>query len=76
MAISTASPYTTAPDLVSLPEASALLKDTGHPAAPRTLKRRAVAAGVALEKRGTTYYASWSDLLLLHAEMVDSRPGR
>jgi hypothetical protein len=64
-----------APDLVSLTEASALFAETGHPVATRTLKKWAVKHGVTIHSRGAGRddYASWSDLLEVHAIEVDRR---
>lgn len=56
-------------DIVSLQEASELFRETGHPATPRTLRRRARAAAVPLVQHGVYYYASFSDLLVVHAAM-------
>jgi len=77
MAVTTtvASPYAFNTDLVSLVEASALFAKTGHPATPRTLKRWAVKHGVTVERAGRDDIASWSDLLVVHAEEVDRRTG-
>src|ERR1044072_751968 len=77
VAMSTPMPHTesVAPDLVSLTEASALFAETGHPVAPRTLKKGAVKHGVTIHSRGAGRddYASWSDLLEVHAIEVDRR---
>jgi hypothetical protein len=69
-------PYSPESDLVSLAEASELLRDTGHEASVKVLKRRAVRAGKPVKRVGRADYASWSDLLEVHAAMVDeqSRP--
>lgn len=56
-------------DIVSLQEASAMFQETGRPASPRTLKRRARAAGVTVVRHGAADHASFSDLLQVHAAM-------
>jgi hypothetical protein len=73
VAISTPSPYSAESDLVSLQEASELFRDTGHEASVKVLKRRAVRAGKPVRRVGRSDYASWSDLLEVHADMVDER---
>jgi hypothetical protein len=78
MAIATLSP--TAPlesgsDVVSLREASVLFAQTGHPVNPRTLKRWCVKREVAVVQHGRDNWASWSDLLEIHAAEVDARQG-
>lgn len=75
MAVTTLSPapYGPVSDVVSLQEASELFRDTGHEASPRTLKRRALRAGKPVTRVGRADYASWSDLLEVHADMVDER---
>jgi hypothetical protein len=72
MAIANPSPYAATSDLVSLREACDLLEETGRPVAPRTLKKHALAHKpdpVEIIRCGRTDYASWSDLLDVHAEL-------
>ncbi|MCX4911889.1 hypothetical protein [Streptomyces sp. NBC_00878] len=77
MAITTLStaPYGPASDMVSLQEASELFRDTGHEASVKVLRRRAVRAGKPVKRVGRADYASWSDLLEVHAAMVDEKAG-
>ncbi|MFD0509383.1 hypothetical protein ACFQ0G_53755 [Streptomyces chiangmaiensis] len=74
MAIATVSPIPSgvASDLVTLQEASALFEATGHPVRPRTLKRWCVAEEVEVIRHGRDDWASWSDLLEIHARKVDA----
>ena len=76
MAIASLSPYIPAADMVSLQEASELFRETGHEASPRTLKRRLIAAGYECVRRGRDDCASWTQLLKVHANMVDERTSR
>jgi altronate dehydratase len=76
LAVSTLNPYSgIASDLVSLKEASALLSETGpgREASPRTLKRWAVKHRVNVHRVGKEDYASWTDLLEVHAREIDRR---
>ena len=73
VAITSPSPYVPAADLVSLQEASDLFWETGHEAAPRTLKRWLTKAGIPCVRRGRDDYASWTELLKLHRQVVDGR---
>lgn len=73
MAISTPSPYSAKSDLVSLTEASELFRETGHPASVKVLRRRAVRAEKPIHRIGGADHASWSDLLEVHADMVDEK---
>ena len=79
MAVTTLSPYsgpTPYSDLVTFEEASALFRETGHPASVRTLRRLVRLHGTGTERHGRTDYASWSDLLEIHARWVDARSGQ
>jgi hypothetical protein len=78
MAITTLSPapYGPASDVVSLTEACELFRDTGHEASVKVLRRRAARAGVTVTRIGRCDYASWSDLLQVHAAMVEEQQGR
>jgi hypothetical protein len=73
MAVSTLSPSAESLDEVSLDEASALFERTGHPVRTRTLRRWCDKHGVEVIHRGRSNYASWSDLLIVHAKEVDAR---
>jgi hypothetical protein len=74
MAISVHSPYANT-ELITMKEASALLSEGGRKARvdPRTLKRWALKHGVTVERRGRDVWASWTDLLEVHATEVDRR---
>lgn len=64
-------------DLVTLEEASLLLKPTGHPVTRKTLKRWCLKHGVTVYgRRGSEDWAEWSDILEIHAKEVDARKGR
>jgi hypothetical protein len=76
MAVTTLSPIGpagAAQDMVTLQEASALLEDTGHPARTRTLKRWCLKHSVPIVRYGRDDWASWTDLLEIHAKEVDAR---
>jgi hypothetical protein len=75
VAITVHSPYAFTSDLVTMQEASDLFAETGHEVKPRTLKRWAVKAGVTIERAGRDDFASWTDLLEVHAKEVDRRAG-
>ena len=68
-------PSGAASDMVTLQEASALFEPTGYPAKPRTLKRWCLKHGVEVTRHGRDDWASWSDLLEIHAKEVDARAG-
>lgn len=70
MAASFLSPYTPA-DEVSISDAVELLKETGHPISKSTLERLCRKRGVTIVRRGKPNYASWTDLLKIHAAWVD-----
>lgn len=72
MAAHLISPYVAA-DEISIDDAVGLLRETGHPISKSTLERHCRARGVALVRRGRPNYASWTDLLKVHAAWVDSR---
>jgi hypothetical protein len=79
VAVTTLSPSVPTPvgsDLVSLTEASELFRETGHEASPRTLKRWATRHGVTVVRHGRADWASWTDLLEIHAAEVDEREER
>ncbi|MEU5741992.1 hypothetical protein ABZ784_28870 [Streptomyces tendae] len=73
MATALMSPYVPAGDETKMDDAVALLHETGHPISKSTLERQCRARGVTLTKRGRANYASWSDVLIVHAAWVDSR---
>lgn len=60
-------------DMVSLAEASALLRETGHPASVTTLTRWLRDAGTPLVRRGRAHQVSFSDVLVVHAARVAER---
>jgi hypothetical protein len=62
-----------AADEVKLKDAVELLGKTGHPITLDTLVRQSRARDVALVRRGRANWASWSDLLEVHAAWVDSQ---
>lgn len=72
MAITTVVPIE-AEDLVTFEEASRLLAETGHPAPPRTLRRWAREEALPTVKFGRSSYASFSDILVVHAAKVRAR---
>ncbi|MGP3737991.1 hypothetical protein ACTWJ9_33315 (plasmid) [Streptomyces sp. GDS52] len=72
MATAFLSPYT-ARDEIKLKDAVELFRETGHPISLTTLERQSRARGVALVRRGRANFASWSDLLTVHAAWVDAR---
>ncbi|MFF7190569.1 hypothetical protein ACFZAR_36365 [Streptomyces sp. NPDC008222] len=78
LAIATLSPTPSeaGSDTVSLREASELFAQTGHPVTPRTLKRWCDRHEVTVLQHGRDNWASWSDLLEIHAEEVDAREAR
>lgn len=73
MAIAQLSPHAPA-DEISLGDASVLFAETGHPASIRTLQRWCRKHGTAITRHGRADYASWTDLLRVHAAEVDRRP--
>lgn len=75
MAISVHSPYAFNTDMVTMAEASALFAECGprYKVDPRTLKRWADKHGVTTEKCGRDIWASWTDLLEVHAKETDRR---
>lgn len=74
MAVTSYSPIPASiPDPVTFKEAAALFAETGHPVSANTLIRRARAKGCDIERVGRTDYASYSDLLEVHAEVVRAR---
>ncbi len=72
VAASFMSPYVAA-DEISLGDAVLLLEETGHPISKSTLERQCRAREVTLTRHGRANYASWSDLLKVHAAWVDAR---
>lgn len=74
MATALISPYA-APDEIKLKDAVELFRETGHPIDQRTLERQSRARGVKFVKYGGANYASWTDLLKVHAAWVDAREG-
>lgn len=73
MATCSLSPQLPAADVISLGDASALFAETGHPASVRTLQRWCRRHGTPLKRHGRADYASWADLLVVHAAEVDRR---
>lgn len=71
MAASIISPIVPA-DEISLGDASDLFDRTGHPISVRTLQRQCKARGIALTRHGRADHASWTDLLEVHRDWVDS----
>ncbi|QLJ06783.1 hypothetical protein HZZ00_37785 (plasmid) [Streptomyces sp. NEAU-sy36] len=74
MAVSLISPYVAA-DEIKLKEAADLLAETGHPISVSTLERLCRRQGVPMTKHGRANAASWTELLKLHRNWVNSRPG-
>jgi hypothetical protein len=75
VATSVPSPYSFASDVVSMKEAAALFAECGprYEVDSRTLKRWAVKHGVRVERAGRDAFASWTDLLEVHAKEIDRR---
>ncbi|MGW8702312.1 hypothetical protein ACWGOK_36225 [Streptomyces eurythermus] len=73
MAAQLISPYVPESDEVSLTKAVLLLERTGHRITVRTLQRQCRLRQVVVVRRGRHTYASWSDLLDVHADWTDSR---
>lgn len=71
MAASFITPYV-ARDEISIGDAVELLRETGHPISKSTLERQCRARGITMVRRGRNY-ASWTDLLKVHAAWVDGR---
>jgi hypothetical protein len=71
MATALISPYDAA-DEIKVADAVELFHQTGHPISLSTLERQSRARGVALVKRGRANWASWTDLLKVHAAWVDA----
>ena len=69
MAAHLISPYI-ATDEISITDAVGLFSETGHPISKSTLERQCRARGVSLIRRGKSNFASWSDLLEVHAAWV------
>ncbi|MFJ6068996.1 hypothetical protein ACIQHU_38905 [Streptomyces tendae] len=72
MATALISPYA-ARDERTMDDAVLLLEETGHPISKSTLERQCRKRGVSLTRRGRANYASWTDVLKVHAAWVDSR---
>lgn len=75
MAAALISPYI-ARDEVSLGDAAVLFRETGHPIRKDELARQCRKRGVTLVKRDRANWASWSDLLKVHAMWVDAQEAR
>jgi hypothetical protein len=73
MATALISPYVPSGDETKMDDAVALLEETGHPISKSTLERQCRARGVRLTRRGRANYASWTDVLEVHAKWVDAR---
>ena len=71
MAVSYMSPIVPT-DEISLSDALELFAETGHPVKMDTLVRQCRKRGVLLERRGKHNYSSWTDLLKVHRDWVDS----
>jgi hypothetical protein len=71
MAVSYMSPYIAA-DEIKIKDAVELFRETGHPVSIATLERLCRKGGVPLVRRGRPNYASWTELLKVHAAWVDS----
>jgi hypothetical protein len=72
MATALISPYA-ARDERTMDDAVLLLEETGYPISKSTLERQCRKRGVPLTRRGRANWASWSDVLEVHAAWVDSR---
>jgi len=72
MATALIGPYD-ARDEIKVQDAVELFRETGHPISVTTLERQSRARDVALVRRGRANWASWTDLLKVHAAWVDSR---
>lgn len=72
MATPLMSPYV-GRDEIKVKDAVELFRETGHPIGQSTLERQSRARGVRFVKHGGANYASWSDLLRVHAAWVDAR---
>jgi hypothetical protein len=73
MAVSYMSPLVPV-DEVSLSEALVLFQETGHPwKSMDTFVRHCRKRGVPLERRGKHNYGSWTDLLKVHRDWVQSK---
>jgi hypothetical protein len=70
MALANTSPY--AADEISLGDAVELLRKTRLPISKDELARQCRKRGVTLVRRGRPNYASWTDLLKVHAAWVES----
>jgi hypothetical protein len=68
-----ASPIPYADDEISLGDAAELFRRTGHPIRKEELAKQCRKRGVPLVRRGRPNYASWTDLLKVHAAWVDAR---
>jgi hypothetical protein len=72
MATALVSPYV-ARDEIKLKDAVELLRETGHPISLSTLERQSRARGVVLVRHGRANWASWTQLLKVHAAWVDAQ---
>ncbi|MFD8839780.1 RWP-RK domain-containing protein [Streptomyces griseofuscus] len=72
MAVSLISPYIAA-DEIKLKEAANLLTESGHRVSVTTLERLCRRHNVPLTKHGRANAASWTELLKLHRDWVNSR---
>jgi hypothetical protein len=72
VAVSLMSPYV-AVNETSIGDAVELLRETPYPISKSTLERQCRARGVTLVRRGRANYASWNDLLRVHAAWVEAR---
>ncbi|WP_309031324.1 hypothetical protein [Streptomyces alfalfae] len=72
MATALMSPHTGG-DVIKVADAVELFRETGHPIAQRTLERQSRARDVKFVRRGRANYASWTELLKVHAAWVDAR---
>lgn len=71
MATALVSPHV-ARDEIKVADAVELFRETGHPISLTTLERQSRARGVVLVKYGRANWASWTELLKVHAAWVDA----
>ncbi|MEU9014323.1 hypothetical protein AB0D12_32040 [Streptomyces sp. NPDC048479] len=73
MAIESVAPHMVASDMFPLKTISAKLAETGHPASVTTLRTWIKDRGIHTERIRRTDYASYSDILAVHRDMVAMR---
>jgi hypothetical protein len=70
----TTSPYSGSnADLTTLEECAALLKETGHPASPSTLRRWIAKHGIPTAKVRGKVFVSFTAILMVHRDEVARR---